>query len=224
MEKKFGIIAPWKCLKCLSIVFVKFEIHAYLCHLYRNSPSLVISDNLAFASDKANDLQISICPRGGASKENFIDKLLKAYVNGYKQKLITAICPRCKWERGFFFMNGNLYFDPGCFCNGNTSFHQSPIKNLKAFIDNRPSWGTRCMADIDRFFTSAFYAGATLASDVRPEQKSASALADIDPIGQSPVREINARGDDIIDRGDGEAVGFPPIDNIGKGGTSPPFE
>lgn len=80
------------------------------------------------------------------------------------------------------------------------------------------------MADIDRFFTSAFYAGATLASDVRPEQKSASALADIDPIGQSPVREINVRGDDIIDRGDGEAVGFPPIDNIGKGGTSPPFE
>lgn len=63
--------------------------------------------------------------------------LKRAYSTGFK--MVVAVCPRCSWDRGFFFFkDGRLGFDPGCICTGRTGVKVSGRELMEKYLQHQP--------------------------------------------------------------------------------------
>jgi hypothetical protein len=74
------------------------------------------------------------------------EKLKRAYSTGYK--LEVHKCPRCNWVRGFFFFrDGSLGYDPGCFCNGNVKTRIGRRRDMEKAIERIPGLFSKWLYD-----------------------------------------------------------------------------
>ena len=59
MKKNIEQIKPWRCKKCLAIVYISFDLHSYVCHLYRDNKTLIKSSESLISAINAGAMLAS---------------------------------------------------------------------------------------------------------------------------------------------------------------------